>query len=238
MKTKLPASARRTGHSIGCRILRGGLSIGSFLLIFSITAIAQAVGSFDAEATAPAVTDEEKKKEKPKAEPGPVNTSPSRYAGTDLEGYVASFAAIFPMGKRETDPFGKMQDPDAKPIIKPVFTKTEERVPEAITPFADIISRIEVTTIMPGEKRFLVGNRSINENDVIPLNYRGRQIKALVAEVSSQRIVFKNMESGETGVRELNLLPVGMTPGNKQIMAPGMMPLDPNAPLILDVASP
>lgn len=235
MKTKLQASNKRPGHTTGFRILW----IGSVLVISSITAGAQAVGNFDDETIAPALPDKKEKEKKPKIEPGPVNTAPSRYVGTDLEAYIVSFAAVFPMSKRETDPFGRMQDPDAKPqIIKPVVSKTEKRVPEAITPFADIISRIEVTTIMPGEKRFLVGNRSISENDEIPLHFRGRQIKALVAEVSSRRIVFKNTESGETGVRELNLLPVGMTPGNKQIMAPGMVPLDSNAPLNLDSESP
>ena len=234
MKINPPASINRNGRSTCFRLL----CIGSALVVSSITAGAQAVGNFDGETIAPALPEKEKK-EKPKVEPGPVNTAPSRYVGTDLEAYVVSFAAVFPMSKRETDPFGRMQDPDAKPpVIKPVMTKTEQRVPEAITPFADLISRIEVTTIMPGDKRILVGNRSISENDELPLHYRGRQIKALVAEVSSRRIVFKNVESGETGVRELNLLPVGMTPGNKQIMAPGMVPLDSNAPLNLDVEVP
>jgi len=234
MNSKFHVTTKRTQHHSGYR----GLWIASFLVISSLNTHAQAVGNFDGEAIAPAVPAKKEEKEKPKVESGPVNTSPSRYVGTDLEAYIASFAAIFPMSQRETDPFGRLQDPDAKPIIKPVITKTEQRVPDAITPFADIINRIEVTTIMPGEKRFLVGNRSISENDEIPLNFRGRQIKVLVAEVSSQKIVFKNTESGETGVRQLNLLPVGMSPGNKQIMAPGMVPLDSNAPLNLDAELP
>jgi hypothetical protein len=233
MKT-LPPHTSRPGLRVLRRASGVGMLAGFLCLMHALPAGAQSAGNPETDAAAPAAEPAAEPAAKPPVKPGPVDTSPSRYVAENLDYYVASFAAIFPMGKRETDPFGKLQDPDAKPIVKPVITKTEQRVPDAATPFADIINRIEVTTIMPGEKRFLVGNRSIRENDQIPLNFRGRQVKVMVTEVSSRKIVFKNMDSGEIGTRELNLLPAGMTPGNKQIMAPGMVPANPDAPLNLD----
>ena len=91
---------------------------------------------------------------------------------------------------------------------------------------------------MPGEKRFLVGTRSIKQGDQIPLSFRGKQIRVQVTEVTSQQIAFKNLDNGETASRKLDMLPVGMTPGNRGISAPGMTLDRPNAPIELETADP
>lgn len=165
----------------------------------------------------------------------PVTNLPSRYVGeAELEPYIASFTAIFSMRRRDTDPFGQVQDPDAKPVIKTPIARTQRAAPMQATPFADIVRMIKVTTIMPGERKFLIGTRSVSQGDRIPLAFRGKNILVEVASVSSDRIQFRNLENGETAELSLRMLPPGMKPGNDGIHAPGMMPDNPNAPIDLD----
>ncbi len=201
-------------------------------------ASAQSASNFDTAPITPKV--ESPKKEKTSTQPrsgaGPVSTTPSRFVGgTELDAYVLSVASVFTIKDRVTDPFGQVQDPDAKPIIKPTLAKNPRRVTQMqATPFSDIIRLIKVTTIMPMEKRFLIGTRSIRQGQRFPLNFRSKNINVEVVSVSSRKIMFRNLENGETASLDLNLLPVGMTPGTGGITAPGMMPDAPNAPLQLE----
>lgn len=163
---------------------------------------------------------------------------PSRYVTKeDLPSYVKSLSEILSIRKRETDPFGQYQDPDAKPVIKPTVTKLKRFAPAQTTPFSDIVRLIKVTTVMPSEKSFLVGTRTIKQGDQIPLSFRGKRIKVQVAEVNSTNIQFRNMESGEMAAVQLNMLPAGMTPGINGITAPGMVPDRADAPIDLDADS-
>lgn len=139
------------------------------------------------------------------------------------------------MKTRTTDPFGQLQDPDAKPIVKPTIAKTTRRAaPTQITPFAEIIRRIQVTTIMPGERRFLIGTRSFKQGDRFPMNFRGRSINVEISMVNSREIEFRSLDNGEKASLKLTLLPPGMTPGSEGISAPGMVPDRPNAPLDIE----
>ena len=167
---------------------------------------------------------------------GSVSVSPSRYVEeTDLAAYVGSRSAVFSMRERATDPFGRLQDPDAKPVIKIAAAKSSHRAPAVqTTPFSDIVRLIKVTTVMPKEKRFLVGNRAIKEGDSIPLTFRGKNIRVAVSSVTSRQIDFRNLENGETASLKFAGLPGGMTPGTSGITAPGMVPDRPNSPLELD----
>lgn len=170
----------------------------------------------------------------------PALNTPSRLISAEsLDAYVALMTASFSIQSRDTDPFGLPQDPNAKPVVQnPVATATR-RVPQLqATPFADIIRLIVVNTIMPGEKRFLVGTRSITQGQQIPLTFRGRQIRVQVTEVTSQQITFRNIDTGETASRKLDILPVGMTPGSHGITAPGMVLDRPNAPIELETSEP
>jgi len=175
----------------------------------------------------------------PATPPAPAATAkaptPSRYVGNDLKFYVEALANQFAMHERAIDPFGQLQDPNAKPVAKPTVTKTHRRqTVEPPTTLTDIVGRIEITTIMPKVQRFLVGSRSIGQGDKLPLSYHNKQIHTQVTEVSSRRIVFRNLDTGEIGVRQLNILPLGMTPGTRNITAPGMVPANPNSPLEID----
>lgn len=169
-----------------------------------------------------------------------VKVSPSRYVSDDdLDAYLDTLAATFSMRNRATDPFGLLQDPNAKPIVKATTAKPSRRIaPILATPFADIIKLIKVTTVMPKDKTFLVGTRSIKQGDQLPLTYRSKVIRVQVASVTSYLIEFRNLENGETAALKLNLLPTGMTPGTLSLTAPGMTPTRPDAPIELDGGSP
>ncbi|MDP3851202.1 MAG: hypothetical protein Q8Q59_11905 [Luteolibacter sp.] len=215
-------------------------------LLVVAPASAQSAANFDAgrpPVETPSASQESKGKKSaaaPAATPakvaGPVSTSPSRHIGeTELPAYVESLTAVFSIQKRVTDPFGQLQDPNAKPIIKNPIAKAAPRfAPLQATPFSDIIRLIKVTTIMPGEKRFLIGTRSVRQGDRIPITFRGKNLNVEVSSVSARRIEFRNLENGESAALPLTLLPVGMTPGNHGISAPGMVPDLPNAPIDLD----
>jgi hypothetical protein len=234
-KTKLLKDSR------GCLVSSVIGSIAAVLLvIFPSQILAQSATSFDTQTIAPeAPAAKTAKPVKPLTnEAPPANTTPSRQIGpAELSTYVTSLASTFSSRERATDPFGQLQDPDAKPVIKaPVAGKIKRAAPIQATPFADIVRLIVVTTIMPGEKRFLVGTRSIRQGDQIPLTFRGKQMRVQVTDVTSQRIDFKNLDNGETASRKLDMLPVGMTPGNKGITAPGMQVDRANPPLELEMS--
>jgi hypothetical protein len=207
-------------------------------MLLGLSAIAQSANNFD---TGGAVKEAPAKPEpKPAApaqpESGPVIATPSRFVGEpDLAAYVATLSAVFSMKNRATDPFGQLQDPDAPPVIKPSVAKTPRRAaPLKATPFSEIVRLLKVTTIMPGEKQFLVGSRTIKQGETIPFTFRGRNLRVEVATVSAREIGFRNLETGETASLHLNLLPVGMTPGNRSMTAPGMVPDNPNSPIELE----
>ena len=161
--------------------------------------------------------------------------TPSRLIGPEESAeYLKAVSAILSIRSRTTDPFGQPQDPSAKPVIKPTLSTNRRPTQTQVTPFTEIVRLIKVTTVMPGEQRFLIGNRSIKQGDRIPLSYRGKSITAEVTSVSSKRIQFRHVESGETADLSLNMLPPGMKPGNDGIQAPGLTPNSPNAPIDLD----
>lgn len=209
---------------------------------FVLPAHGQSATNFDTKVITPKAKTAKKDKTTPTpaSEAGPVNLTPSRFVGeADLEPYVAALSATFSMKDRATDPFGQLQDPEAKRIIKTSVAKKSQRPQQMqVTPFSDIIRLIKVTTIMPGERRFLVGTRSFKEGGIIPLAFRSKIINVEVMAVSSRQISLRNQETGETAALPINLLPVGMTPGNGKITAPGMTPDNPNAPIDLENGTP
>lgn len=167
-----------------------------------------------------------------------LELTPSRYLDEQVEDYIAIVAKSFNMKDREVDPFGQYQDPEAKPITKPTIRSTSERAaPEALTPFSEIVGKIPVSTVIPGEKQFLVGTRMFGLGDTLPLAFRGRTIRVQITAVTSRGITFKNLETQEIGVRKLDLLPAGMSSGG-DVSPPGVFPSDSNRPLILEAPSP
>lgn len=165
---------------------------------------------------------------------------PSRFVGeAEYEPYINSLTAQLSMKVRTTDPFGQLQDPNAKPVIKSSVAKnTKRQVQVQATPFPDIIKRISVNTIMPRERKFLIGPRTYKQGGTLSIIHRGKTILAQITDVSARQIDFRNSETGETATLRIEALPVGMTPGTNGIVAPGMSPDAVDAPLNLDVGEP
>lgn len=236
------SKAKNLNPSAG-RTMSATVSLAALAMALLTSAtLAQSAANFDTQALAPEVpVAKEEKAAKPIVkEVPPANTTPSRQVGpAELESYVTSLASVFSSRERATDPFGQLQDPDAKPVIKTPIAGTLKRIaPVQATPFVDIVRLLVVTTIMPGEKRFLIGTRSFKLGDQIPLSFRGKQIRVQIIDVTSQQIDFKNLENGDTASRKLDMLPVGMTPGNRGITAPGMTLDRPNTPIELESGDP
>ena len=212
-------------------------------LVLVSSAFAQSSANFDTKTVAPASsTPAEAQDIKPtsSAVVAPVSTTPSRnISAAELKPYIDSIATVFLIRGRARDSFGQNQDPDAKPVIKASAPLAVRRsAPAQATPFADIVRLLDVTTIMPGEKRFLIGSRSFKLGDVMPLNFRNKPIHVVITEVTSRQISFRNRDSGEIAVRKLDMLPTGMTAGSRGISTPGMVPELLNAPIDLEAADP
>ena len=170
------------------------------------------------------------------AAPALAKIKPSRLVGEkELDAYVEDVSAIFSMRDRAFDPFGQPQDPNAKPVVKPTTTKTLRRVVQVqATPFSDIVRLIKVTTVMPKDKCFLMGSRTIKQGDIVNLAYHGKNLRVEVATVNSQQIDFRNLDNNESASLKLNVLPTGMSRGTGSISAPGMTPDRPDLPIDLD----
>lgn len=191
-----------------------------------------------AEAVAPSPKEGGKDVKKNVPAPKPVDELPSRFAGKDIGAYALARAAVFSMSQRETDPFGLNQDPSVKPVVKRVSNQLPQKRLAALppTPLADIVRLIRVTTIMPREKKFLVGVREFSEFDEFPLVYQSKRIRMKITEVSATRIVFTNLDNGETATLETGMLPPGMVVGKEALQPAGMV--SPVDDLPLDLGSP
>ena len=156
----------------------------------------------------------------------------------DLDTYLESLAAILSLRDRATDPFGQLQDPNAKPVVKATATKTVRHVAQVqATPFSDIVRLIKVTAVMPRDKCFLLGSRTIKQGDHLNLAFHGKSIRVAVATVNSQQIEFLNLDNNESAAVKLNMLPAGMSRGTHAITAPGMTADRPDTPIELDSAT-
>ena len=212
-------------------------------LVLVSCAFAQSSANFESKTIAPASSthhEVQASKPIPNAVAAPASTTASRnISDAELRPYIDSVATVFLIRGRTRDPFGQNQDPDAKPVIKASAPLAVRRSASAqVTPFADIVRLLNVTTILPGEKRFLIGSRSFKLGDVMPLIFRNKPIHVLITEVTSRQISFRNQDSGEIAVRKLDMLPAGMIAGSHGISAPGMMPDHSNAPIDLEAADP
>lgn len=161
--------------------------------------------------------------------------TPSRFVSPDnLAPYIKSKLEAFTARQRTTDPFGQPQDPDAKPVVKPSTRKSSHRPTQIkATPFSDIVKLIKVTTIMPAEKRFLIGTRSIREGQRFPINFRSKNINVEVVSVSSRKILLRDTDSNDTATIDTKFLPDGMTRGTVSTEPLGMKQDSPNAPIDL-----
>ena len=199
----------------------------SLAILLSPLSFSQPVGSIAAPPAPPSGLDSKEGAE--------AAIPPSRLVtDEDLPIYIQKLTATFSMKGRTTDPFGRSQDPDAKPVVIARAVSAVQRAPQVqITSFTEVVRMIPITTIMPKEKRFLLGTRSIAQGDEVSLRLRGKNIRVQVTTVTSRQIDFRNQETGEKATRKLDLLPPGMTAGAAPATAPGMAPDRADAPIDL-----
>ncbi len=228
------------GRSIGLLFLLGWLLI-SIASSAPTTAPAPAPAPAPASTPAPlpskpATTEKEKAPASPLKAGDSASIIPSRFVGEDdLTGYIEARTSMFAMQGRANDPFGQLQDPNAKPVLKTTVAKATRRIaPILATPFSEIIKLLKVTTIMPKEQRFLLGTRSIKQGDCVSLSFRGKNIRVQVSSVNSRQIEFLNLENNEAASLKLNILPPGMTAGTGGITTLGKISNRQDSPIELD----
>jgi hypothetical protein len=151
--------------------------------------------------------------------------------------YLEKIVARMSMTKRNSDPFGRSQDPDAAPPVVTTPDPARLRItslPQNV-PFQQVVSLLKISTIIPKEKRFIIqGGRSFQVGDTIPLTYRTKPFKAEVVSVTSSHINFRDSQTSETATLEMKMLPPGMRAGTAISEAPGLFRNEKEAPIILD----
>ena len=229
-------------------VTRTGISL-ALAAALPATAAAQSAEAFDTAGivTAPAQAAPAGTPAAPVAPPPVAEAGPSRYAGSgpELAAYVEHFANTMTIRKRTTDPFGRYQDPEFKApepkIINSNKIPTYKKEPPV--PFSDVIAAIQVSMVIPAQKRFLVstpaGARSLKAGDVFPIQLpNGKRVRVQVRSVTTAAIQFLNLDTGENGVLRPGVMPEGMQRGTAGITAPGMQPDGPNAPIEIQAIVP
>lgn len=216
------------------------LAITAVILLGSPRAAGQSADGFDTSGLVPAPAP---------AAPAPAAAPaaaaellPSRFAGEDQPAYVRQLVNTFSIRKRTTDPFGRYQDPDfvaPRPVKQLATSPTQRFQAEPPTPFIDIVAAITVNLVMPDKGQFLIGDRAVKVGEVLPLQLpSGKQLKVQVLAVTSTRIDFRNLATGEAASRQLDMLPEGMRKGTGTITAPGVQPAGKDAPVQIQPATP
>lgn len=221
------------------------LGIGATVIAFVFQtgpAAAQSAGNFETKAIAKTSSQPPATKavETHSNEPQATAIVPSRFVGeADFAAHIQFLTSQLSMKNRQTDPFGQLQDPNAKIVIKPKVGDHTKRIAQVqATPFPDIISHIRVNTIMPREKKFLIGTKAFSQGGTLSIIHRGKTILVQILSVNARQIDLKHSETGEIASLKIEALPVGMTPGTEGISAPGMAPDVQDAPINLDVGTP
>jgi hypothetical protein len=216
----------------------GKLTLICLGIVLSPPAFAQSASNFDPKISAPSkplAGSKDAAKPAP-LKPGTLDLTPSRLIGPgEIASYLNSISSNLLIKKRKRDPFGMFQDLAAAPVAKTTSLMGANPIPVIrTTPFRDIVRLIKVTTVMPREKKFLLGSRSFGQGDMIPLKYKGKALRVQITEVGSQQISFRNLDTGETASLGSDREPAGMTRGDQGASIPGLTPNQPNAPIDLD----
>jgi hypothetical protein len=217
-------------------------AVTALFLLGSLPSPAQSAEGFDISDMAPQAP-------APIAGPAPIaapataeiaDLGPSRYSGAEIPAYVRALSARFSINSRVTDAFGRYQDPEFKaPQPKAIAQSPTQRFrPEPPIAFTEVIASITVNMVTADKQQFLISGRTFTRGDVFPLQLpNGKLMKVQVTSVSSTRIEFRNVETGETAPLKLDILPPGMRKGSGGITAPGVQPTGPDAPLQVQPSS-
>lgn len=132
---------------------------------------------------------------------------------------------------RNVDPFGVPTFPREDTL--PVIIEEDPARPTPKLTLNQALQTLKLNAVNLERKEFILGARSIFEGDLIELSFRGELFRALVVEVGSTEIVFRDIDRNETGimphamVRNLRLEPIQTATSR---LEPHLAPLDPPAP--------
>jgi len=131
--------------------------------------------------------------------------------------------------QRAKGPFGLPQDL-AKILVK---TKLKRRAPNA---FLNAIGALKVNAVLPSDNMFIIGSREFKAGSHFPLIRNNQRFEVEIVSVSSVRILFRDMGTGEEIKKNLNSLPAGISRQIQIESIPGIVPerQSSSAPLILD----
>ncbi|WP_193211058.1 hypothetical protein [Luteolibacter marinus] len=170
-----------------------------------------------------------------------MQIEPSRYAGEDLPTYIQMLASRLAVRSRQTDPFGRYQDPEFKAPEPKILAAapTQRFQPEPPTPFINIVGALPVNMVTAEKQQFLIGDRVFSTNQTFKISLpNGKQVTVQVVSISATQILFRNVETGETAPLTLNMMPAGMQRGTDGISAPGVTQGGSNAPIEIQPVTP
>ena len=120
--------------------------------------------------------------------------------------------------KRETGPFGLLQDLTVKKI--PKVTKAQQVVKSDAFPKA--IGAMVIPVVMG--KSFLIRGQEYRQGGIYSLEGKENKFNIKVILVTSEQIIFQNTDTQERVVKQLNALPPGFSRDKGFDAVPGMTP--------------
>lgn len=168
-----------------------------------------------------------------------LKSKPSRFAIGNIELYTTAKMANFSMKNRETDIFGLIQDPEAKPPA-PTSPTPGKKVRDNIAPkpLAEIIQGVKIQMVRVKDKSFLVGNRVIREGEEFTIVFEeGRHKRLKVLKVEAKQIIFRDLDSkkNEEAALKIELLPFGMENGDARLKPEGLVQPGENEPIPVEI---
>ena len=144
-------------------------------------------------------------------------------------GWLDNMRSTLPIAKRDKGPFGLAQDASAIVAVKKAAPKRSDA-------FAKAINSMNITALLPGDNKFVIGSHEYFEGQVFPVILASRQFNVKILSVKIDKVLFKNMITGEKVTKNMNTLPQGMTPNGSIESVEGVtrMGRGKPAPLNLD----
>ena len=126
-----------------------------------------------------------------------TEVKPSRLVDAkELPKQVNELSSRLAMGKREVDPFGRLQDLN-QPVPISGLGDGPGIKPKP-TPLEKIVETIPVVAVSPKQGRIMVGARPWVIGQVKKVPYRGRKYDIALTRVTVSDLDFRNVKNGDT----------------------------------------
>lgn len=163
----------------------------------------------------------------------PALESPSRLVNdADYESYVVTRAKSFKVTLEGRDPFGNVQDLTAKPSPQVQSSDSSIRDRENKVPLSEIINGIRVNMVYGGDKRIVVGSTPYKVGDQLRVRSKGKFFDLVLTEVTTEKLSFRSVETGQVATRNSTQRPKGMVPGGAKTTPQGLSSSNQSPPII------